>query len=105
MPYYMQYYHYKSGEQLGHIEESSQPRTRRIHRAQLQHSIKEPAPEKYLHLQKHFALIHRNATLAQTPRHTLCILRTALHSADIIIGCDGIKSGVRRELGLVDSPN
>jgi salicylate hydroxylase len=105
MPYYMQYYRYKSGEQVGHIEESSQPRIRLIHRAHLQHTIKEPVREKYLHLQKHLALIHRNATLAQTPRHTLCIWRTALHSADIIIGCDGIKSGVRRELGLVDSPN
>jgi salicylate hydroxylase len=105
MPYYMQYYHYKSGEQVGHIEESSQPRTRLIHRAHLQHSIQEPVAKKYLHLQKHLALIYRNATLAQTSRHTLCILRTALHSADIIIGCDGIKSGVRRELGLVDSPN
>jgi salicylate hydroxylase len=62
LSYYMQYHHYNSGERLAHIEEFSQPHARLIHRAYLLDSIKEPVPEKYLHLQKRLALIHGNTS-------------------------------------------
>jgi salicylate hydroxylase len=104
LPYYMQYHHYKSGDRLGHIEEFSQPHARLIHRAHLLDSIKEPIPEKYLHLQKRLASIHRNTSSDAAP-YTLYFEDGTTTSADIIIGCDGIKSRVRHELGFVDSPN
>jgi salicylate hydroxylase len=101
LPYYMQYHNYQSGEYLGHIEEFSQPHARLIHRAHLLDSLKEPIPEDQLHLQKRLAFIERNA--ADAP-YTLYFEDGTTADADIVIGCDGIKSRVRRELGYTDSP-
>lgn len=102
LPYYMQYHNYHSGEYLGHIEEFSKPHARLIHRAHLLDSLKEPVPEEKLHLQKRLAFIERNT---ETAPYTLHFEDGTTTDADIVIGCDGIKSRVRRELGFGDSPN
>lgn len=104
LPYYMQYHNYKSGEYLGHIEEFSEPHARLIHRAHLLDSLKEPVPEELLHLQKRLARLERNTSPDAAP-YTLHFEDGTTTDADIVIGCDGIKSQVRRELGFGDSPN
>ncbi|KAJ5353695.1 hypothetical protein N7541_006259 [Penicillium brevicompactum] len=102
LPYYMQYHNYQSGKYLGHIEEFSKPHARLIHRAHLLDSLKEPVPEEKLHLQKRLAFIERNGESAP---YILHFEDGTTAEADIVIGCDGIKSRVRRELGFSDSPN
>ncbi|KAJ5919366.1 hypothetical protein N7466_010309 [Penicillium verhagenii] len=104
LPYYMQYHNYKSGEYLGHIEEFSEPHARLIHRAHLLDSLKESVPENLLHLQKRLARLDRNTGPDAAP-YTLHFEDGTTTDADIVIGCDGIKSRVRRELGFGDSPN
>ncbi|KAJ5638221.1 hypothetical protein N7490_008100 [Penicillium lividum] len=104
LPYYMQYHNYKSGEYLGHIEEFSEPHARLIHRAHLLDSLKEPVPEELLHLQKRLARLDCNTGPDAAP-YTLHFEDGTSTDADIVIGCDGIKSRVRRELGFEDSPN
>ncbi|KAJ5899157.1 hypothetical protein N7495_003901 [Penicillium taxi] len=104
LPYYMQYHNYKSGQYLGHIEEFSKPHARLIHRAHLLDSLKEPVPEELLHLQKRLAFIDRNTSPDAAP-YTLHFEDGTTTDADIVIGCDGIKSKVRHELGFGDSPS
>jgi salicylate hydroxylase len=104
LPYYMQYHNYKTGEYLAHIEEFSKPHARLIHRAHLLDSLKERVPEERLHLQKRLASIDRNTSPDAAP-YTLHFEDGTAVDADIVIGCDGIKSRVRRELGFGDSPN
>lgn len=104
LPNYMQYHNYKTGEYLGHIEEFSQPHARLIHRAHLLDAIKEPVPSELLHLQKRLVSVDRNSSSDAAP-YTLHFQDGTTADADIVIGCDGIKSRIRRELGFADSPN
>ena len=104
LPCYMEYHHYHTGEYLGHIDEFSQPPARLLHRAHLLDSLKERVPESSLNLGKRLASIDRNTNDAAAP-YTLRFEDGTLADADIVIGCDGIRSNVRREMGLVDSPN
>ncbi|KAJ5661998.1 uncharacterized protein N7477_009614 [Penicillium maclennaniae] len=104
LPHYMQYHNYQTGEYLAHIEEFSKPHARLIHRAHLLDSLKEPVPEDRLHLQKRLASLDRNTSPDAAP-YTLHFEDGTTVDADIVIGCDGIKSRVRRELGFGDSPN
>ncbi|KAJ5673868.1 hypothetical protein N7462_009307 [Penicillium macrosclerotiorum] len=104
LPCYMEYHSYKTGEYLGHIEEFSQPPARLLHRAHLLDSLKERVPESSLNLGKRLASIDRN-TAAGTAPYTLHFEDGSTAEADIVIGCDGIKSNVRLDMGLGDSPN
>ncbi|CEJ59416.1 hypothetical protein PMG11_08041 [Penicillium brasilianum] len=104
LPCYMEYHNYKNGEYLGHIEEFSQPPARLLHRAHLLDSLKERVPESCLNLGKHLASIERNTDAGAAP-YTLKFQDGSTTEADIVIGCDGIKSNVRRDMGLADSPN
>ncbi|OOQ82147.1 hypothetical protein PEBR_41808 [Penicillium brasilianum] len=104
LPCYMEYHNYKTGEYLGHIEEFSQPPARLLHRAHLLDSLKERVPESCLNLGKHLASIERNTDTGAAP-YTLKFQDGSTADADIVIGCDGIKSNVRRDMGLADSPN
>ncbi|KAJ6108096.1 hypothetical protein N7523_009419 [Penicillium sp. IBT 18751x] len=102
LPCYMEYHSYKTGEYLGHIEEFSKPPARLLHRADLLDSLKERVPQSSLNLGKHLTSIDRSTP--GTP-YTLHFQDGSTAEADIIIGCDGIKSNVRRDMGLGDSPN
>ncbi|GLI77615.1 hypothetical protein PoHVEF18_005906 [Penicillium ochrochloron] len=104
LPCYMEYHSYKTGEYLGHIEEFSQPPARLLHRAHLLDSLKERVPESCLNLGKHLASIERNTASGAAP-YTLHFQDGSTADADIVIGCDGIKSNVRRDMGLADTPN
>jgi salicylate hydroxylase len=104
LPCYMEYHNYKTGEYLGHIEEFSQPPARLLHRAHLLDSLKERVPESCLNLGKHLASIERNTASGAAP-YTLRFQDGSTADADIVIGCDGIKSNVRRDMGLADTPN
>ena len=104
LPYFMQYHHYKSGDYLGHIDEAQDPHARLIHRGHLLEALKEFLPSELLHYQKHLSSIKRNTNDDPAP-YTIHFSDGATANADIIIGADGIKSKVRREIGIGDSPN
>lgn len=104
LPCYMEYHNYRTGEYLGHINEFSKPPARLLHRAHLLDSLKERVPESSLHLGKRLASIDRNTGAGDVP-YTLHFEDGTTASADIVIGCDGIKSNVREDMGLRDSPN
>lgn len=103
LPCYMEYHSYRTGEYLGHIDEFSQPPARLLHRAHLLDSLKERVPESCLNLGKRLVSIDRNTSAGGTP-YTLRFENGSTADADIVIGCDGIKSNVRRDMGLADSP-
>lgn len=106
LPCYMEYHSYSTGEYLGHIDEFSQPPARLLHRAHLLDSLKERVPESCLKLGKRLASIDRNADAdASATPYTLHFEDGSTAEADIVIGCDGIKSNVRRDMGLADSPH
>ncbi|KAJ5281550.1 hypothetical protein N7478_006922 [Penicillium angulare] len=104
LPCYMEYHSYKDGEYLGHIEEFSYPPARLLHRAHLLDSLKERVPQSSLNLGKHLASVDRNEGNSAAP-YTLHFEDGSTADADIVIGCDGIKSNVRRDMGFSDSPN
>jgi len=104
LPSYMEYHSYKTGDYLGHIDEFSHPPTRLLHRAHLLESLKERVPESSLNLGKRLSYINRNNSDKSAP-YTLHFEDSSTAEADIVIGCDGIKSNVRRDMGLGDSPN
>ncbi|CDM27871.1 hypothetical protein DTO006G1_7554 [Penicillium roqueforti] len=104
LPSYMEYHNYKTGEYIGHIAEFSQPHARLLHRAHLLDSLKERVPESSLNLGKHLVSVDRNTAAGAAP-YTLRFQDDSTAEADIVIGCDGIKSNVRRDMGLGDDPN
>ncbi|KAJ5113379.1 hypothetical protein N7456_001913 [Penicillium angulare] len=104
LPCYMEYHNYKDGEYLGHIDEFSYPPARLLHRAHLLDSLKERVPKSSLNLGKHLASVDRNEGNSAAP-YTLHFEDGSTADADIVIGCDGIKSNVRRDMGFSDSPN
>lgn len=104
LPCYMEYHSYRTGEYLGHIDEFSKPPARLLHRAHLLDSLKERVPESCFNLGKRLASIDRSASPGAAP-YTLHFEDGSTATADIVIGCDGIKSKVRRDMGLADSPN
>lgn len=103
LPCYMEYHNYRTGKYLGHIQEFSNPPARLLHRAHLLESLKERVPESCLNLGKRLLSIHRNKAGVAAP-YTLRFEDGSTAEADIVIGCDGIKSNVRRDMGLADSP-
>ncbi|CAG8891081.1 unnamed protein product [Penicillium egyptiacum] len=104
LPSYMEYHNYKTGDYVGHIGEFSQPHARLLHRAHLLDLLKERVPESSLNLGKHLESVDRNVDTDAAP-YTLRFQDGSTAEADIVIGCDGIKSNVRRDMGLGDDPN
>ncbi|KIX00534.1 uncharacterized protein Z518_10674 [Rhinocladiella mackenziei CBS 650.93] len=98
-PCYMEYRNYKTGEYLGQIEEFGEPASRQIHRAHLLDVLKERLPASMLHTGKRLRWIQFNGS-----QYVLDFEDNTAASADIVIGCDGIKSVVRQHLGIMDSP-
>lgn len=99
LPCYMEYHNYRTGEYLGHIYEFSHPPARLLHRAHLLDSLKERVPTSALNLGKRLSWIDRAAAA-----YVLHFEDGSIAEADIVIGCDGIKSLVREDMGLTDSP-
>lgn len=102
LPCYMEYRNYRTGEYLGHIEEFSQPHARLLHRAHLLECLKERVPDSMLNLGKRLSSISRTD---DKRAYVLHFTDGSTAEADIVIGCDGIKSVVRQEMGITDAPN
>jgi salicylate hydroxylase len=98
---YMEYRHYRTGEDLGSIEEFGEPRSRQIHRAHLLEVLRENVLSYRMSTNKRLVSIE---WLGSTADYTLTFFDGTTAKADIIIGCDGIKSAVRRHLGFTDKP-
>lgn len=99
LPCYMEYHNYKTGDYLGHIDEFSHPPARLLHRAHLLECLKERIPESAVKLGKRLSWIDRSGSA-----YVLHFEDGSTAEADIVIGCDGIKSAVRQDMGLTDSP-
>lgn len=101
-PCYMEYRNYKTGEVLGQIDEFGQPSSRQIHRAHLLEAMISRVPESMLNTGKKLTRIEWSDA---TSEYILTFLDGTTAKADIVIGCDGIKSFVRSHLGFADHPN
>ncbi|RDW56797.1 FAD protein [Coleophoma crateriformis] len=101
-PFYMQYRNYKTGEVFGQIDEFGFPATRQIHRAHLLDAMRGRVPGSILNTGKRLAAIERSKS---SDEYILKFQDGTTATADIIIGCDGIKSAVRAHLGFADQPN
>lgn len=99
LPSYMEYHNYRTGEYLGHIDEFSRPPARLLHRAHLLESLKERIPAAALSLGKRLKAVDRAGAA-----YALHFEDGSVAQADIVVGCDGIKSAVRQDMGLTDSP-
>lgn len=97
----MEYHHYRTGDFLGRIEEFGEPRSRQIHRAHLLDVLRSKVPEAKISKGKRLVKITRDT--AQNC-YTLEFADGFQEAADIVVGCDGIKSAVRAHLGFTDKP-
>lgn len=100
-PCYMDYRHYRTGEFLGQIDEFGEPRSRQIHRAHLLDALKKGVPDERISLGKRLQGIEWTAARAC---YVLSFTDGSTAEADIVVGCDGIKSAVRKHLGFTDHP-
>lgn len=100
-PCYMEYRHYRTGEYLGQIEEFGEPRSRQIHRAHLLDALKKNVPDEKISLCKRLEEI---SWISEKSCYVLSFQDGTTAEADIIVGCDGIKSVVRKHLGFTDNP-
>lgn len=100
-PCYMEYRHYRTGEYLGHIDEFGEPGSRQIHRAHMLEALQKNVPDSSISLGKRLTGISWSTTKTC---YELSFLDGTVAEADIVIGCDGIKSVVRQHLGLTDHP-
>lgn len=100
-PSYMEYRHYRTGEDLGSISEFGEPRSRQIHRAHLLEVLLEKVPQSKISKNKRLVAI---APSQQAEGYVLKFQDGTSAEADIIVGCDGIKSKVRQHLGFTDMP-
>lgn len=101
-PSYMEYRHYRTGEFLGQIDEFGEPRSRQIHRAHLLEALKENVADDKISLGKRLSSVEWSA---EDKEYHLTFLDGTTAAADIVVGCDGIKSVVRSQhLGLSENP-
>ncbi|CAK7208879.1 hypothetical protein SCUCBS95973_000263 [Sporothrix curviconia] len=101
-PSYMEYRHYRTGEFLGQIDEFGAPTSRQIHRAHLLEALKENVPDANISLGKRLESLEWSTAKRE---YTLTFVDGTTAAADIVVGCDGIKSVVRSQhLGLDDNP-
>lgn len=101
-PCYMEYRNYRTGEILGQVDEFGEPASRQLHRAHLLEALKSRVPESVLNTGKKLSTIDWDTA---NNEYVLTFLDGTTAQADIIIGCDGIKSTVRNHLGFSDHPN
>ncbi|KAF2804089.1 putative monooxygenase [Mytilinidion resinicola] len=100
-PSYMEYRHYRTEEYLGQIEEFGEPRSRQIHRAHLVEVLKKKVPDSKISKGKRLVAVERDET---DDCYTIKFQDGTESKADIVVGCDGIKSRVRQHLGFTDEP-
>lgn len=100
-PCYMEYRNSKTGAYFGEIAEFGAPRSRQIHRADLLDVLKERIPTHRIHTGKKLVRIEKQTT---GYRYLLHFVDGTTAEADIVVGCDGIKSKVREHLGFLDHP-
>ncbi|KAI1105606.1 FAD/NAD(P)-binding domain-containing protein [Jackrogersella minutella] len=101
-PSYMDYYHYRTGEFLGRIDEFSEPSSRQIHRAHLLEAFQKHIPQLKISLGKRLTSLDWSA---EKSCYVLSFRDGTTAEADIVVACDGIKSVVRQlHLGLTDNP-
>ncbi|KAE8553856.1 hypothetical protein EYB25_002394 [Talaromyces marneffei] len=100
-PSYMEYYHYRTGEYLGQIDEFGNPKSRQIHRAHLLEALRKNVSNELLSTGKRLITISWDNNRKE---YVLSFQDGTSATADIIIGCDGIKSVVRKHLGHGDHP-
>lgn len=102
-PCYMEYRHYRTGAHLGQIDEFGAPRSRQIHRAHLLEALRANVPDDKISLGKR--LVGGGIAWSEADKcYTLRFLDGTTAQADIVVGCDGIKSVVRTCLGLTEHP-
>ena len=101
-PCYMEYRNYKTREIFGQIDEFGQPSSRQIHRAHLLEAMRSRVPGSVLNTCKRLSTIQ---WLESNKEYLLTFVDGTTTTADIVIGCDGIKSAVRGHLGFTDHPN
>ncbi|KAF2000357.1 salicylate hydroxylase [Amniculicola lignicola CBS 123094] len=101
-PSYMEYHHYRTGDFLGRIEEFGEPRSRQIHRAHLLDVLKSKVPDSKISKGKRLVMLERDSA---KDMYNLSFADGTTALADIVVGCDGIKSQVRAHLGYSDQPN
>lgn len=97
----MEYHHYRTGEFLGRIEEFGAPRSRQIHRTHLLHVLKSRVPDSKISKGKRLVKIEKDIA---KEGYALSFVDGTSAEADIVVGCDGIKSIVRAHLGHLDHP-
>lgn len=100
-PSYMEYHHYRTGEFLGRIEEFGEPKSRQIHRAHLLDVLRSKVPDSKISKGKKLVKVERQLS---SDSYTLHFADGTSAAADVVVGCDGIKSAVRAHLGKVDHP-
>lgn len=103
LPCYMEYRHYRTGEYLGHVDEFGEPRARLLHRAHLLEMLRERVPDSVVNLNKRLRSIGKSDGGGGTA-YRLFFEDGTSTEADIVIGCDGIKSVVRKVMGITGSP-
>ena len=96
-PCYMEYRHYRTGEYLGQIDEFGSPRSRRIHRAHFLEVLRKNVPDEMLSTGKRLSHVRFDP---EQQCYMLKFKDGTTASADIVIGCDGIKSIVRQNILL-----
>ena len=92
--------HYKTGEELAVVQPYGKP-NRRIHRAHLLEVLKAKLPKEMLKTNKRLLKIEKNAN--DDKEYILHFADGTSETADIVIGCDGIHSNVRKYLGIIDN--
>ncbi|KAI9737954.1 MAG: hypothetical protein M1834_009324 [Cirrosporium novae-zelandiae] len=102
-PCWMDYRHYKTGEFLGQIDELGEPTSRQIHRAHLLDTLKERVPSSAIHTGK--KLINMRSLESSGGGYELQFADGTTANADLVVGCDGIKSKVRQYMGITDHPD
>ena len=93
--------HYKTGELLGISEFYGSP-NRRIHRAHLLDVLRANLPHDMLKTNKRLLTIEKNDN--NEKEYVLHFADGTSETANIVIGCDGIHSNVRKYLGNHDNP-
>lgn len=93
--------HYKTGEELAVVQPYEKP-NRRIHRAHLLDVLRAKLPKEMLKTNKRLLKIETNGN--DEKEYVLHFADGTSETADIVIGCDGIHSIVRKYLGILDNP-
>ena len=97
-----EYRDFQSGEYLGQIDEFGDPPSRQIHRVDLLDVlIKDRIPPSVVNMGKRLLSIQSKSEGAA---YKLFFADDTTAEADIVIGCDGIKSKVRENMGITDHP-